>query len=204
MVNYYTNILETIHTIYFIALVSLIRSIRNYSRNISTFLVKQKMTLSICHISSIQQFSRGKKNKLCTRECNQPVSASLVSRIPLDYRETASHTSHDEACVATHNWPSMRVFTHRTEKSEEGMIRGGKGGNGRVVCRKARVPHATQQNGYDSPGPGRCYSYLNASCLSLVAFAINKPCLKLQHDSPDRNHLLVYFFEINEKNLQRK
>lgn len=56
----------------------------------------------------------------------QLVDRRVVSRIPLDYQETASHTLHDEACVATHNWPAMRVFTHRTERvDEEGMVRGG-------------------------------------------------------------------------------
>lgn len=60
----------------------------------------------------------------------QLASRGVVSRIPLDYRETASHTSHDEACVATHNWPSMRVFTHRTERVRREWFAGeGEGGN---------------------------------------------------------------------------
>lgn len=60
----------------------------------------------------------------------QLASRGVVSRIPLDYRETASHTSHDEACVATYNWPSMRVFTHRTERVKREWFAGEKGESG--------------------------------------------------------------------------
>lgn len=58
--------------------------------------------------------------------------ASFKNSARLLKERAALHTSHDEACVARHNWPAMRVFTQRTEKEKR---EGPAEGSFRLGCR---------------------------------------------------------------------
>lgn len=44
--------------------------------------------------------------------------ASFKNSARLLGERAAPHTLHDEACVARHNWPAMRVFTQRAESEK--------------------------------------------------------------------------------------